>query len=169
MFRVRAPDYSTPKEELHEYLWFESEWNAKDYFGADLSLGEHHEEGKYVMQTRKLVNQIDSKTGRLTTLYLRGTAREAYSIPFTKQNVDKYLFGEHPFGPDSLNITDPEKVVFYGKITGMGVTPFRCNDYTYEQFVIASWHDFTDLAIQKGGPASRKLKESGPGHDAYIS
>ena len=39
----------------------------------------------------------------------------AYTIPFSKANVDKYILDPHPFGPDSENITDPNQVKYYGK------------------------------------------------------
>ena len=73
------------------------------------------------------------------------------------------LKGEHPFGPDSVNITDFSKVVFYGKFEGMlGIMNFRCADFSYEQFTVPEWKKFVELATKKGGPANRPyLEEQG--------
>ena len=53
-------------------------------------------------QTKKLVNEVDRNTGRMSSFYEKSDARLTYNIPFTKENVDKYLMSEHPFGPDSI-------------------------------------------------------------------
>lgn len=105
------------------------------------------------MQVRKLVNKVNEQ-GKLTSMYVRGEPKTAYSIPFTKAEVDKYLKGEHPFGPDSINITDPDNVVFYGKFEHVdsGTMPFRSNTYSYEQFVTPEWRQFAELACRPGGP-----------------
>ena len=57
------------------------------------------------------------------------------------------LYGKHPFGEDSINVTEPEDVIFYGKIANqLGIMNFICADYTYEQFVIPEWKQFVELA-----------------------
>ena len=87
----------------------------------------------------------------MTAHYIKDTPREVYSIPFSKTEVDKVLKGEHPFGPDSVNITDLSKVVFYGKFEGMlGIMNFRCADFTYEQFTVPEWKKFVELATKQG-------------------
>ena len=40
-------------------------------------------------QTKKLVNEIDQATGRMTPYYEKGDACTPYTIPFSKENVDK--------------------------------------------------------------------------------
>ena len=54
-----------------------------------------------------------------------------YNIPFSKENVDKYLLNPHPFGPDSENITDPNQVVYYGKFQHEDNGTLRHRDDTY--------------------------------------
>jgi len=160
MFRLKAIDYSTENEESKEYLYFESNWYAKNYLGAEINPVNSHIEGKYKEQTKKLVSQMDPNTGRMTADYIKDIPREVHSIPFSKTEVDKVLKGEHPFGPDSVNITDLSKVVFVGKFEGMlGIMNFRCADYTYEQFTVPEWKKFVELATKKGGPANRAYVE----------
>jgi hypothetical protein len=97
----------------------------------------------------RLVNSPpDPNTGQSTAYY----EKDVPTIPFNKTNVDKSLKGEHPFGPDSVNITDPDKVVYYGKFENiLGVQNFRCADFDYEP----EWKQFVQLAIQEGGPQRR--------------
>jgi hypothetical protein len=90
-----------------------------------------------MQQTKKLDQQMSAtKPGTTEAYYEKGQPREAYTIPFNKQAVDKLLEGKTPFGPDSINITDPAAVQFVVKITGiLGVPNFRCGAFTYEQFI----------------------------------
>ena len=160
MYRLKAVDYSNENEESKEYLYWESNWYAKNYLGAEINPVIGHIEGKYKEQTKKLVSGMDPNTGRITADYIKDIPREVYSITFSKTEVDKLLKGEHPFGPDSVNITDLSKVVFYRKLEGiLGVMNFRCADYTYEQFIVPEWKKFAELATKRGGPANRAYYE----------
>jgi hypothetical protein len=157
MIRLLAPDYSTEKQERREYLLYESDWFAKNWLGAEIPPLRGHVEGRYLEQTKRLVTSTNIETGRVDVVYERGAPRMVHTIPFDKKEVDKVLFGEHPFGPDSINITNLDEVLYYGKFEGIrGISTFRCNDYTYDQFVMPGWEKFLELAIRPGGPANRK-------------
>ena len=71
----------------------------------------------------------------------------AYNIPFSKQNVDKYLLDPHPFGPDSENITDINQVVYYGKFQheDNAMMSHRDNTYSYDQLILRSWQISANL------------------------
>ena len=163
MIRLKAQDFSSDKREYKEYLVWESNWFAKNWLDVETSPVSHIE-GKYSQQTLRLINSPpDPKTGQSTAYYEKGVPRTVHTIPFNKATVDKLLKGEHPFGPDSVNITDPDKVVFYGKFENiLGVQSFRCADFTYEQFTVPEWKQFSELAIQEGRPARRKYIEDRP-------
>jgi hypothetical protein len=115
-----------------------------------------HIEGKYKQQTKKLVtSRPDPETGKIAADYVRDIPRTVHTIHFNKATVDKLLNGEHPFGPDSVNLTDLDRVVYYGRFENLiGLQNFRCADFTYEQFVTPEWKTFVELAIQEGGPAA---------------
>lgn len=83
------------------------------------------------------------ETDEHQSYYQRGAPRFAFNILFSPKKVEEILSGEHPLGPDSVNITHRNKVKFYGKFNG-----FRCHDYTYEQFVTPKWSDFMELATR---------------------
>ena len=127
--------------------------------GADIPPLRGHIEGVHLEQTKRLVINADVKLdGGIDAVYQSGAPRPVHTIPFSKKEVDKFLFGEHPLGADSMNITNPDNVVYNGKFEGIrGVSGFRCNDYTYDQFVTPGWEQFLELARKSGGPASRQL------------
>jgi hypothetical protein len=157
MFRIHAIDYSSEKREFKDYLYFESNWYAKNWREEEIRVITHVE-GKNIEQTKKLAyGPRNETTGRVEAYYEKGQARDHYSIPFTKKAVDHWLSNGHPFGADSVNITDPSRVIFYGKISNvLGVADFRCKDYTYVQFAnTPEWKDFVQLAVRPGGPALR--------------
>ena len=113
MIRQVAPDWSTDREDRKEYLTFNSDWMAKNYLGVDIRvLG--HVEGVFMDQQRELVTTKDQRTGEETAYYRKGQARETFYIPFTKKKVEEIL-SDHPFGEDSINITNKDRVLYYGK------------------------------------------------------
>ena len=76
-----------------------------------------HIEGQYKKQTKKLVNKLNKETGRMHSYYEMDTPVIAYNIPFSKENVDKYLLNPHPFGPDSENITIQIRLFIMGSFS----------------------------------------------------
>lgn len=170
MVRVKAPDHSTEKHEMKDYLYFITTWYGKNWMDHEVDPVEHTA-GKYLKQTKRLqLGDFDPKTGAQEAYYVKGMPIEVYDIPFNKTNVDKILFAEHPFGPDSINITDPPQVKFYAKFDNTNDSMgFRCGAYTYEQFVTPEWKHFFELATRKGGPAGlRPGQGQEPDKDSFI-
>ena len=50
-----------------------------------------------------------------------GAPRFVFNIPFTPKKVEEILHGEHPLGPDSVNITHRNKVIVLWKIRWRGI------------------------------------------------
>lgn len=171
MFRCKGVDYSTEKEERKEYLYFESTWYGKNWLGNDIFCRDHIE-GKYNEQTKIVqLGEFNPKTGEQESRYVKGVPRLVFSIPFSKKAVDNILNNEHPFGEDSLNITDKEKVIFYGKFDQtFENASFRCAGYTYDQFVTPEWKHFLELATRKGGPAGTGVpNQADKDKESFIS
>ena len=149
--------YATEKNESREYLYYETEWTAKQWNGNDLGPTEHIV-GRHKEQTKNLqLGNFDPRDSEVQhSQYVMGLPKTVYTIPFTKKAVDEALENEHPFGPDSINTTDKDAIIYYGKFDHiLGLESFRCGDYTYEQFTVPEWKRFLELAIQEGGPAQR--------------
>ncbi len=157
MFRIRAIDYSTEKNESKDYLYYETEWTAKQWNGNDLGPVEHIV-GMHKEQTKRLVlGDFDPKTGVQRSWYEKGLPKVVYTIPFTKKAVDEALENEHPHGADSINTTDKDAIKRYGKFDNIaGVPSFRNADYTYQQFTVPEWKRFLELALQERGPTGRE-------------
>ena len=151
MIRQIAIDYSTENEEEKEYLTWLSDWSAKNYLGVDIFV-RGHIEGSFIGQTKDLTAQYNYETGETQAHYRMGASRIEFNIPFSPKKIDEILNGEHPLGPDSVNITHRNKVKFYGKFNG-----FRCHDYTYDQFVTPKWSDFMGLATRPGGETETRV------------
>jgi hypothetical protein len=141
-----------------------SDWEGADWLENPIYV-RSHVEGKYSELTRQLVTKIDHETGETRGYYLKGPMRERFTIPFNKKAVDKILDNEHPFGEDSISLTDRDRIIFIGKFVGeRGMQTMRCSDYDYNQFVTPEWSTFKELALQKGGPAARISTEK----EGYI-
>ena len=88
---------------------------AKNWLGAEINRVTHID-GMYKVQTKRMqLGDFDPNTGIQHAYYVKDVPRTVYSIPFTKTAVDEILDGEHPFGPDSINVTENDRVIFYGK------------------------------------------------------
>jgi hypothetical protein len=85
IFRVQAIDYSTEKQELKEYLVYQSNCYAKNWMGKELRILEHVEE-RYLQQTKRLVTSSpDPNTGRIEAFYEKGHPRQIHTFPFGKK------------------------------------------------------------------------------------
>lgn len=108
-----------------------------------------------MQQTKKLVTKMPDQTGKIEAYDEKARPREVYPIPFTKAAVDKLLEGKTPFGPDSVNFTDPSRVDFVAKITNvLGVQSFRCGGSTYEQFIEPEWSKIVEYATRQADQLS---------------
>ena len=105
MFRIRAPDYSTTKSEVKEYLYFEENWNegpdhwVYNMFGAVIAPVMAHVEGMYQETLHKDVIKTFG-----TTYDFEGnpepdermikdfaSLRPRYYIPFTKKKAEEII------------------------------------------------------------------------------
>ena len=67
-----ATDYSSENIENKEFLYYECEWRAKNWLGAELT----HVEGMYKVQTkRRQLGEFDAKTGIQQAYYVKDTSR----------------------------------------------------------------------------------------------
>ena len=133
-------DPDDAKQEIKQFIEDNPGCSIRDIiqslnFGAEIKMEKTHTEGKYLQQTRKLVNKLDMKTGIMNSWYEMDIPRVAFNIPFSNENVDKYPLNPHPFGPDSeIDITDPNQVFYYGKFEHQdnGTVAHRDGTYNYE-------------------------------------
>ena len=132
-----APDWDSPKRERKEYLYYTTEWEAKDWLGNTMRHSHEHE-GLYTKQTKEVKITLNAKTGEHIQQYERGQTKETCTIPWDKKKADAILTSEKYFGDDSLNITRLDEVQFMVKFpygnpgrTGFGMSDFL--DLKYEK------------------------------------
>ena len=135
--RTMAVDWDSPKRERKEYMYYTTEWEAKDWLGNTIRCT-HESEGKYTQQTKEIKTRLNSQTGEHIQDYHRGAAREAYTIPWDKKKAQELLSSEKVFGSDSLNITNIAEVDYIVKFpsgnpgrTSFGMQDFL--DFKYEK------------------------------------
>jgi len=137
IIRTMAVDWESPKRERKEYMYYTTEWEAKDWLGNIIRCP-HESEGKYMQQTKVIKTRLNPQTGEHIQDYNMGSPREAYTIPWDKKTAQNLLSSEKIFGEDSLNITNLSEVQYTVKFpsgnpgrTAFGMQDFL--DYKYEK------------------------------------
>ena len=83
-----------------------TEYLAKNSLENNLSVIELLKAGTNQQTSTLVIPTPDLNTGQSRAYCEKGLPRFLYTIPFTKTIFDELLEGKHPFGPDSINITD---------------------------------------------------------------
>jgi hypothetical protein len=150
MIRTMAVDWSSPKRERKEYLYYTTHWEAKDFLGNTIRCS-NDAEGKYTQQTKEIKTRLDpnSKTGEHIQEYHRGVPRDAYTIPWNKKTADSILTGEKYFGEDSINTTHLDEVQY--------IVKFPYGNPSKTSFGIS---DFLDLKYEKLQELSKSMKSA---------
>jgi len=135
--RTMAPDWDSPKRERKEYMYYTTQWEAKDFLGNTIRCS-NEAEGRYTQQTKEIKTRLDPKTGEHIQEYHRGAARDAYTIPWDKKKANELLTSEKIFGEDSINITNLAEVQYTVRFpsgnpgrTSFGMSDFL--DFKYEK------------------------------------
>jgi hypothetical protein len=147
MIRTMAVDWLSPKRERKEYLYYTTQWEAKDFLGNTIRCS-NEAEGKYTQQSKEIKTRLDpnSKTGEHIQEYHKGVPRDAYTIPWDKKKANELLTSQKIFGEDSLNITNLAEVQYIVKFSG---NPSRTS---FEM------QDFLDFKYEKLQELSRTIK-----------
>ena len=137
IIRTMAVDWESPKRERKEYLYYTTEWEAKDRLGNPIKCS-HENEGKYTQQTKYIKTKYNSSTKEEEAYYEKGVPRDVYTIPWNKKTADSILTNEKHFGEDSINITNLSEVQYTVKFpygnpakTAFGMSDFL--DLKYEK------------------------------------
>jgi hypothetical protein len=86
--RCKAPDWTSPKHERREWIWYEEVWSANNWLNIPVDPLDGHIEGRYTeVVTRP---KFDPIKGTHIDNVFAGT-REVYYIPFTKAAVDEII------------------------------------------------------------------------------
>ena len=114
--RIMAVDWDSPKRERKEYMYYTTEWEAKDRLGNPIH-SNTHTEGKYTQQTKIIKTKLNASNEE-EAYYERSAPRESYTIPWDKNKANELLTSEKIFGKDSINITNLAEVQYIVKFPG---------------------------------------------------
>jgi hypothetical protein len=132
MVRLRAQDWSTKKRELREFIYYEEEFNAKNWAGVPLNPVSDHIEGRYTEVLTRPV--FDERTGVHTDNAWGGT-RMVYYIPFSKQKVDEIIKNSAHSDKDSIRF-----IIKFGMEDSPDSFQLTTrNQFSYDRFVNWSW------------------------------
>ena len=129
ILRIMAVDWSSPKRERKEYMYYTTEWEAKDHLNNTIKC-QHEAEGKYLQQTKETRTKLNPP-GEELVQYVRGPARECYTIAWDKKKANELLTSEKVFGEDSINITNMNEVQYMVKFPygNPARTSFEMSDF----------------------------------------
>jgi hypothetical protein len=151
MHRWKADEYYKDKDGREktgakEFLTYGVHLEGLDWLGNPIKASLNHE-GR-CEEPVKRVHVTADENGRQHAEYRMSGLRYKYYIPFSKKTVDDHL---------EKTGSDKNTILWYGRITHPGTTKerFRCNEYSYEQFVGTEWEDFEELAKRQGGPSGK--------------
>jgi hypothetical protein len=153
--RIMAPDWSSPKHERKEYMYYTMQWEAKDWLGNTIRCGHEHE-GKYVQQTKETVTVSDPKQPHMTIKqYHKSRPRDVYTLLWNSKEAQKILTSEKAFGADSVNITNPMEVQYIGKFPNQ--SPFKTK-FGMEDFLSLTYDKLLDSAKNSKSPYLEELQ-----------
>ncbi len=151
MFRLRAPDYTTPKHERKEFLYYEERWEGKDWRGIPLNPVDHME-GLYTK--RFLKPHLNQETGEVDYNELDLTKTQlTYTIPWNKKNVDDIIANSAHTDRESITFT----IKFASEDNPSGRMPTH-NNFSYEQFTEWKWEDIYKFHTAPHGLTLDKTK-----------
>jgi hypothetical protein len=128
IIRTMAVDWDSPKRERKEYIYYTTQWEAKNHKNNTIKYILEHE-GRYTQQIKEIVTKTNAK-GEDVDVYVKGTAREVYTIPWDKKKANELLTSEKVFGEDSINITNLAEVQYTVKFSGNPArTAFELSDF----------------------------------------
>ena len=159
MIRLIAEEYDENGkviEEEKEYLIYEEQLRGIDWLENDINA--FNWEGWYEEPTKKKKIIVDVNTGRQQITYEPGKLIRRHYIPFSKKVVDDIISGKYR-NDDTVTKTNKNKIDYTVKFPKGGTGThggFRCNQYTYDQFV-GTYKQCLDLAMKPGGPSGMGL------------
>ena len=132
MYRLKAIDWTSPKRERKEFIWYEERWTGVNWLGVPVNPIDGHIEGRYSEVVTRPV--LDERTGEHIDNAFDRT-RETYYIPFSTKNVNEII--EKSAHSDKYGIN---YIVKFGMEDGPdGFSMTTRNQFSYDQFANWSW------------------------------
>jgi len=153
IIRTMAPDWTNPERRKKEYMMVTVNFEAKNTKNVTMNYILEGE-GKFVEQTKEIQTKTNSK-GEEFDVYVRGSPRDVYTIPWDKKKAQEILSGEKTYGEDSINITNHAEVQYTVKFPNSN--PSRTG-FDKEDFMNLTYQALWDKARTTPSPQLEALK-----------
>lgn len=139
MFRLKAIDWTSPKRERKEFIWYEERWTGVNWLGIPIKNPvDGHIEGRHIEVLTRPV--LDERTGEHIDNAFAGT-RVSYYITWNKKNVDEIIANSAHSDKSGIRFT-----ILFGMEDGPdGITMTTRNYFSYDQFANWSWEKLRDF------------------------
>jgi hypothetical protein len=151
----------TGKAIKKDFLTYTTEYIGHDWLGNEMRVIDNIE-GVFTKPRMKVTTKLDPETGNHIPKKEYDGEVEEYYIELTDKNRKQVI-------QDIINKSNGstiENIIFYGHFPGsIKGPPFRCDQFTYDQFINSSFGELETLARKGGGPqgnAPRPSKEGKP-------
>jgi hypothetical protein len=142
-----------------DFLTWNANYHGKDWVDNDLWIREHIHGIHYEPKFKTTFTQ-DLETGEMIPKKEYNGAVEVYDIELTDKNRKQVI--EDIINNCNGSIID--NIKFYGHFTNSPQGPsFRCNLYTYDQFINSSMEELERLGRKQGGPQGNAPYQSKDG------
>jgi hypothetical protein len=153
IIRTMAVDWDSPKRERKEYMYYTTQWEAKNHKNNTIKYIQEHE-GKFIQQTKEIVTKTNPQ-GEDVDVYVRGSPRDVYTLQWDKKKAQELLSGEKTYGEDSINITNAPEVQYTVKFPNSN--PSRTG-FDKEDFMNLTYQALWDKARTTPSPQLEVLK-----------
>jgi hypothetical protein len=138
----------TGKAVKKEFLTYRADYHGKDWLGNDIWIREHFH-GQFKRPKFRTTMEMNYETGdHVPKKEYDGTV-DVYTIELTDKNRKQII--EDIINKCNGSIID--QILFYGHFLNSPQGPsFRCNLYTYDQFINSSIEELERLGRKEGGP-----------------
>jgi len=141
-----------------DYLTYVFDVQGKDWLGNEMRVSSNIE-GKYLKPKFSTKTSFNYETGEPIESREHNGTEEVYTIELTEKNRKKVI--EDIINKSTGSTIDGIKWVAKFGDTVLGPS-FRCNTYTYDQFINSSLDQLERLARKQGGPQGNAVKYNNP-------
>ena len=136
------------KAVMKDFLTWNADYHGKDWLGNDLWIREHVH-GVHYEPKMKTTTKLNYSTGDHVIDEFQDGQVEVYDIELTDKNR-KQVIQEII---NNANGTHIDNIKFYGHFTNSSLgAAFRCDLYSYDQFINSSMEELERLGRKQGGP-----------------
>jgi hypothetical protein len=139
-----------------DFLTYVSEYHGKDWLGNDLYIRDHVDGVYYAPKFRSTTKQ-DPETGDHIVNKEYDGITEEYYIELTEKNRRQII--EEIINKSNGTMTDAIKFYYHVPQSSKGGMSFRCDQYTYDQFINSSLDEMERLARSMPSPIPYSKKD----------